>query len=119
MALSRDGHILGVKDIFLHDTGAYDPYGLTIPLNTQCHAMGRYDITNFTTEVSVVFTNKTLVTPVRGAGRPQGIFVIERLLDIAARELGIDSGGNPPTQSRFRRTPFPMSTPSSTRPLLR
>ena len=90
MVLSRDGHILGLKDIFLHDTGAYDPYGLTIPLNTQCHAMGGYDIKNFTTEVSVVFTNKTLVTPVRGAGRPQGIYVIERMLDAAARELGID-----------------------------
>jgi aerobic carbon-monoxide dehydrogenase large subunit len=90
IALSRDGHILGLKDVFLHDTGAYDPYGLTIPLNTQCHAMGGYDIKNFATEVSVVFTNKTLVTPVRGAGRPQGIFVIERMLDAAARELGID-----------------------------
>lgn len=90
IALSSDGHILGLKDVFLHDTGAYDPYGLTIPLNTQCHAMGPYDIKNFTTEVSVVFTNKTLVTPVRGAGRPQGIFIIERLLDIASRELGID-----------------------------
>ena len=90
LALSSDGHILGLKDVFLHDTGAYDPYGLTIPLNTQCHLMGPYDIENFTSEVSVVFTNKTLVTPVRGAGRPQGIFIIERLLDIAAKELGID-----------------------------
>jgi carbon-monoxide dehydrogenase large subunit len=90
IALSRDGHILGLKDVFLHDTGAYDPYGLTIPLNTQCHAMGPYDIKNFTSEVSVVFTNKTLVTPVRGAGRPQGIYIIERLLDIASKELGID-----------------------------
>lgn len=90
IALSKDGHILGLKDVFLHDTGAYDPYGLTIPLNTQCHAMGGYDVKNFATEVSVVFTNKTLVTPVRGAGRPQGIFIIERLLDIASKELGID-----------------------------
>jgi carbon-monoxide dehydrogenase large subunit len=90
IALSRDGHILGLKDVFLHDTGAYDPYGLTIPLNTQCHSMGPYDVKNFTTDVSVVFTNKTLVTPVRGAGRPQGIYIIERLMDIASKELGID-----------------------------
>jgi CO/xanthine dehydrogenase Mo-binding subunit len=40
--------------------------------------------------LKVVFTNKTIVTPVRGAGRPQGIFVVERLLDQAAKELGID-----------------------------
>ena len=90
IALSRDGRILGLKDFFLHDTGAYDPYGLTIPLNTQCHAMGPYDIKNFATDVRVVFTNKTLVTPVRGAGRPQGIFVIERMLDVAAKELAMD-----------------------------
>ena len=90
IALSRDGHILGLKDNFLHDTGAYDPYGLTIPLNTQSHDMGGYDIRNYSSEFKVVFTNKTIVTPVRGAGRPQGIFVIERMLDIAARELGMD-----------------------------
>jgi carbon-monoxide dehydrogenase large subunit len=90
MALSSDGRILGVRHTFFHDTGAYDPYGLTIPLNTQCHAMGGYDVANYHGEISVVFTNKTIATPVRGAGRPQGIFVVERLLDLAARELGFD-----------------------------
>jgi carbon-monoxide dehydrogenase large subunit len=90
MALSKDGRILGVRHEFLHDTGAYNPYGLTIPLNTQSHAMGAYDVPNYSSELRVVFTNKTIVTPVRGAGRPQGIFLAERLLDIAARELGMD-----------------------------
>ena len=90
MALTRDGHILGISDIFLHDTGAYDPYGLTSPLNTQNHAMGAYDVANFYSEVKVVFTNKIITTPIRGAGRPQGIYVAERLLDLAAKELGID-----------------------------
>jgi aerobic carbon-monoxide dehydrogenase large subunit len=90
MALSKEGRILGIRHEFLHDTGAYNPYGLTIPLNTQSHAMGAYDVPNYYSEIKVVFTNKTIVTPVRGAGRPQGIFLAERLLDIAARELGID-----------------------------
>jgi len=90
MALTKEGRILGIKDVFIHDTGAYDPYGMTIPLNTQSHAMSGYDIPNIYTEVKVAFTNKMIVTPVRGAGRPQGIFVAERLLDIAAKELGID-----------------------------
>lgn len=90
LALSSDGRILGLKDDFLHDTGAYDPYGLTTPLNTQSHVMGPYAIENFSSEIRVVFTNKTIVTPVRGAGRPQGVYVIERLLDTAAKELGID-----------------------------
>ena len=52
--------------------------------------MGAYDIPNYYSDLKVVFTNKTIVTPVRGAGRPQGIFLVERLLDLAAKELGID-----------------------------
>ena len=90
MALSKEGRILGIGQKIIHDTGAYNPYGLTTPLNTQSHSMGAYDVLNYLSEVTVVFTNKTIVTPVRGAGRPQGIYVVERLLDIAARELKLD-----------------------------
>jgi len=90
MALTKDGRILGVRDVFLFDTGAYDPYGLTIPINSQCTLLGPYDIADYESEFTAVFTNKTIVTPVRGAGRQHGVFVSERLLDLAARELGID-----------------------------
>jgi carbon-monoxide dehydrogenase large subunit len=90
IALTKEGMILGVKDTFLHDNGAYDPYGLTVPLNTQTHLLGPYAIPHYYTEFRAVFTNKIIVTPYRGAGRQHGVFVIERLLDIAARELGID-----------------------------
>ena len=90
IAVSKDGRILGISHAFLHDTGAYNPYGLTIPLNTQSHSMGAYDVPNYHSDLKVVFTNKMIVTPVRGAGRPQGIFLAERLLDLAAEELGID-----------------------------
>jgi aerobic carbon-monoxide dehydrogenase large subunit len=90
MALTRDGRILGVKDAFLHDTGAYDPYGLTVPINSQCTLLGPYVVPNYDSTFTAVFTNKPSVTPYRGAGRQHGVFVIERLLDIAARELGID-----------------------------
>jgi carbon-monoxide dehydrogenase large subunit len=90
MALTRDGRIVGVHDVFLFDTGAYDPYGLTIPINSQCTLLGPYDILNYESEFTAVFTNKTIVTPVRGAGRQHGVFVSERLLDLAARELGLD-----------------------------
>src|SRR5687768_4520319 len=90
MALTRDGRILGVHDVFLFDTGAYDPYGLTIPINSQCTLLGPYDIPAYESEFTAVFTNKTIVTPVRGAGRQHGVFVSERLLDIAAKELGLD-----------------------------
>lgn len=90
LAVTQDGKILGVKDVFLHDTGAYDPYGLTVPINSQCTLLGPYDIPSYESEFTAVFTNKTIVTPVRGAGRQHGVFVIERLLDFAAQELGID-----------------------------
>ena len=90
IALSRDGRILGIHDVFLFDTGAYDPYGLTIPINSQCTLLGPYDIPNYESEFTAVFTNKTIVTPVRGAGRQHGVFVSERLLDFAASALDID-----------------------------
>jgi len=90
IALSRDGQILGIKDTFLHDTGAYNPYGLTVPINSQCTLLGPYVVPNYDSTFTAVFTNKSIVTPYRGAGRQHGVFVIERLLDIAARELGID-----------------------------
>jgi len=90
VALAKDGRILGVKDVFLHDTGAYDPYGLTVPINSQCTLLGPYAVPNYSSEFTAVFTTKPIVTPVRGAGRQHGVFVMERLLDIAAREMGID-----------------------------
>ena len=90
IAIAKDGRILGVSHTFLHDTGAYNPYGLTIPLNTQSHSMSAYDVPNYHSDLKVVFTNKMITTPVRGAGRPQGIFLMERLLDLAAKELSID-----------------------------
>jgi aerobic carbon-monoxide dehydrogenase large subunit len=90
MALTRDGKILGVKDVFLHDGGAYDPYGLTVPINSQCTLLGPYVVPNYDSTFTQVFTNLTLVTPYRGAGRQHGVFVMERLLDLAAHELKID-----------------------------
>ena len=90
IALTADGRILGVKDAFLYDTGAYNPYGLTIPLNSQCTLLGPYVVPNYDSTFTALFTNKPMVTPYRGAGRQHGVFVIERLLDIAARDLKID-----------------------------
>jgi CO/xanthine dehydrogenase Mo-binding subunit len=90
IALTSDGKILGVHDVFYHDGGAYDPYGLTVPINSQCTLLGPYDIPNYYSEFKASFTNKPIVTPFRGAGRQHGVFVIERLLDLASKELGID-----------------------------
>src|SRR5574341_931927 len=90
MALSKEGKILAIKDSFLYDTGAYIPYGLTVPLNAQCTLLGMYKVANYYSEFKAVFTNKTIVSPYRGAGRQHGVFVMERLLDLAAKELNMD-----------------------------
>jgi carbon-monoxide dehydrogenase large subunit len=90
IALSKDGRILGIKDVFLHDGGAYDPYGLTVPINSQCTLLGPYVVPNYDSTFTQVFTNLPTVTPYRGAGRQHGVFVMERLLDFAANELNID-----------------------------
>jgi CO/xanthine dehydrogenase Mo-binding subunit len=68
--------------------------------------LGCYDIPNYYSEFSMVFTNRTLVTPYRGAGRQHGVFVMERLLDLAAAELGID-----PVEIRRRNLISPDAFP--------
>lgn len=89
-AFSKDGRLLGIHDVFIHDGGAYQPYGLTVPINSQCTLLGPYDIKHYYSEFTSVFTNKPIVTPYRGAGRQHGVFVVERMLDFASRQLGID-----------------------------
>ncbi len=109
LALTKEGKILGLKDVFYHNTGAYDPYGMTVPLNTQTHTMASYNVPNFYTEVRMVFTNKMVVTPVRGAGRTYGIFVMERMMDEAAKELGMD-----PVEIRLKNLIQPDQFPLAT-----
>jgi carbon-monoxide dehydrogenase large subunit len=90
VAMDTDGHILGVRDIFWHDTGAYCPYGIIVPLITACQLPGPYKLPTYYSDATVVYTNRTPVSPYRGAGRPQGVFAIERIMDYAADQLGID-----------------------------
>ena len=61
-----------------------------MPLNTQCTLLGPYVVPAYDSRFTAVFTTLPIVSPYRGAGRQHGVFVIERLLDIAARELGLD-----------------------------
>jgi len=90
IAVDRDGRILAVRTAFLYDSGAYIPYGLTVPIVASTTLPGPYKIPNYHCEFRAVFTNKTIVSPYRGAGRPHGVFVMERLMDRVAAELGID-----------------------------
>jgi aerobic carbon-monoxide dehydrogenase large subunit len=90
IALDSDCKILGVRGSLIHDHGAYTARGLTVPQGAVAALSLAYVVPAYRIDVKVALTNKVPVTPVRGAGQPQGIFVMERLLDRAARELDID-----------------------------
>ena len=90
LALDDEGMLLGLDVDFVQELGAYLVYGFAVPQNTANHIVGPYRIPAVRTSWRAVYTNVTPSGPYRGAGRPQGAFVIERLLDAAARSLHID-----------------------------
>lgn len=90
VAIDGDGRILGLRDRFLHDTGAYTPYGIVVPLITSTQLPGPYRLRNYHVEFDVAYTNTVAVSPYRGAGRPHGAFVMERVIGLIARELGLE-----------------------------
>jgi aerobic carbon-monoxide dehydrogenase large subunit len=90
VAATRDGVVLGLRDRFLHDTGAFIPYGIAIAQVAATQLPGPYRIPNFRVEFTAVYTNTVQVTPYRGCGRPHACFVIERVMDRLAKDLGID-----------------------------
>ncbi|HXJ00132.1 MAG TPA: xanthine dehydrogenase family protein molybdopterin-binding subunit, partial [Micropepsaceae bacterium] len=90
IALDSNARLLGVRGSMLHDTGAYLPWGVVLPFISATTVPGPYVLPAYELDVTVAYTNKVPTTPVRGAGRPQAVFAMERLMDRAARELGID-----------------------------
>ncbi|GAB2930647.1 aerobic carbon-monoxide dehydrogenase large subunit [Nonomuraea fastidiosa] len=85
-----DGRLLGLDVTILHDHGAYTPYGIIVPIVTSTQLLGPYKPGAYRVEFTAVYTNTVQVTPYRGAGRPQGVFCMERTLDKIARYLGKD-----------------------------
>lgn len=90
LAVRKDGTFLGLRDRFIADSGAYAPWGIIVPLITSATIVGPYKIPNFEVSYQVVYTNKVPVAVVRGAGRPQAVFVMERMVERVARELRLD-----------------------------
>ena len=90
LAATRDGRVLGLKDRFLHDTGAFIPYGIAIAQVASTSIAGPYRIPDIEVEFKAVYTPTVQVTPYRGCGRPQACFAIERAMDQLAGELGLD-----------------------------
>jgi aerobic carbon-monoxide dehydrogenase large subunit len=90
IAVDAHGKVLGLRGRMLHDTGAFVPWGIVMPYIAASTVPGPYVIPAYQLDTVVVLTNKVPTTPVRGAGRPQAVFAMERLLDRVAHELGID-----------------------------
>jgi aerobic carbon-monoxide dehydrogenase large subunit len=90
IAVDRDGKILALRGTMIHDNGAYLPWGIIAPYIAATTFPGPYVVPAFRFETTVVLTNRVPTTVVRGAGRPQAVFAMERLMDRVARELGLD-----------------------------
>ena len=97
---------MAVDDSFLADVGAYPIEGEGLTLNTVNHFCAPYRVANFRSQGKSVVTNKTLNGAYRGAGRPEANFVMERLMDIGARKLGLD-----PADLRRRNLVRPTEMP--------
>ena len=92
LAASRDGRLLALDVTIVKDVGAYHAFSISEPTNTINHLPSQYRLPAFRAEAVSVVTNKVASSPYRGAGRPEAVFVIERLLDRLARRLAVDPG---------------------------
>jgi carbon-monoxide dehydrogenase large subunit len=106
LGATPDGALVGIRDRILLDQGAYNPWGIVQPYNTVGHLLGPYRIPNAAFEVRSVVTSKTPHAPYRGAGRPEAVFVMDRMLDLLARELHLD-----PAELRRRNLVRPDEMP--------
>src|SRR5207302_731098 len=132
VAVDGDGRILALRDRFVHDAGAYTPYGLVVPLITSTQLPGPYRLRNYAVEFEVVYTNTAVVTPYRGGGRPRRTATVATSVSASrvtskgrgsARTRAPTCGSNravtsssPPAsrpRARATRRPSPRSPPRS------
>lgn len=109
VACEDDGKIIGARGRVVHDMGAFVPYGLLLPATTLFPLPGPYAVPALDVTLDAVFTNKTCTSPVRGAGRPNAAYAMERLIETVARGLNL----NPADVRRrnfIRKDQFPYTT---------
>jgi len=111
LTLDADGGFLGLRWTGSHNVGAYIEGAGCIPILLSLQlAPNAYDIPAVAVTSSLVFTNTAPTVPYRGAGRPEAVYIIERLVDQAAREMRID-----PDELRKRNLIRPDAFPYQTR----
>ncbi len=110
MAFDGDGRILGLRAKTIANLGGYmSTFSSSVPTYLYATLLsGQYTIPQIYCEVDAVYTNTVPVDAYRGAGRPEATFVVERLVEVGAREMGID-----PAELRRRNfvKTFPHQTP--------
>ncbi len=109
LGLTREGKIVGLDASVVASGGAYPLLGAVLPLLTQMMIVGVYDIPKVRFQGTTAVTNTTPVGAYRGAGRPEATQLIERVLDVAADQLGID-----PAEIRRRNFLDPGAFPLTT-----
>src|SRR5204863_50505 len=90
LGVTSDGKIVGLDGNVVAAAGAYPGIGAILPMLTQMMSVGVYDIPKVRFKTTTVMTNNTTVGAYRGAGRPEATQLIERVLDVAAAQTGID-----------------------------
>jgi len=110
VAVKNDGTILGIKSRTIADLGAYNQL-LTpmVPTLTGLVLTGCYRIPAVKIDIVGVYTNKMSTDAYRGAGRPEATYLIERLMDVIARETGVDR-----LELRLKHFPAPTEFPFAT-----
>ncbi|HYE91879.1 MAG TPA: xanthine dehydrogenase family protein molybdopterin-binding subunit [Terriglobales bacterium] len=109
IGITREGTITAIETHFTRDHGAFPTLGEAITLNTINHLPGPYRVPNYRATADNVLTHKTFLAAYRGAGRPEAAFVLDRLLDRAARAAGLD-----PVEVRRRNLVPPSAMPYAT-----
>jgi aerobic carbon-monoxide dehydrogenase large subunit len=90
IAARRDGTLLAVRDRIWVDLGAYNSWGIVLPYNSVAHLLGPHRVPALAVECRGVVTHKTPNAPYRGAGRPESVFAMDRIVDRLASALGVD-----------------------------
>ncbi len=89
MAVDANGRMLALRGRLCHDHGSSTPYGVALAFNAGTNVIGPYVLPAYRLDINWCLTNFVPCAPTRGAGRPQGTYVMERLLDAVAAKLGI------------------------------
>jgi CO/xanthine dehydrogenase Mo-binding subunit len=109
LGVRRDGTITALETTFTRDHGAFPTLGGAMTANTMNHLVGPYRVPNYRARGDNILTHKSFGAAYRGAGRPEAALVLDRLLDRAARAIGMDAAAFR-RHNLIRREQMPFAT---------